>query len=74
MKVELIGSIRWDGHHRDAGEVLDLSDFDAHTLISRGRAKRFVEKETPVINRAVELQTSDAPKTTKRRSYKKKTV
>jgi len=73
MKVELLRAVSWEGVHRDAGEVLDLSDFDAHTLISYGKAKPYAEPEKPIVNRSVELETSTAPKTTKR-SYRKKII
>lgn len=77
MKVELTGSILWDGLHRDPGEVLDLSDIDAANLIGRGRAKKYeprVEVEPPIQNRSVGLETSDVePKVTKR-TYKRKTT
>lgn len=74
MKIELTGAVQWDGQHRDIGEVIDISDFDAHTLISRGRAKPYApELGDPVKqqNRSVGLETSDAPKTIKR-TYKRK--
>jgi len=73
MKVELLSSIQWDMQHRDAGEVLDISNNDAHWLISRGRAKPYAEPEYPVENRSVALETSDAPKVYKR-TYKKKSA
>lgn len=76
MKVQLTGAILWDGEHRDIGEVLDLSDFDAHTLVARGRAKMYTpDLGEPVKpqNRSVGLQTSDAPKTVKR-AYKRNTA
>lgn len=76
MKVELNDAILWNGVHRDPGEVLDLDEFDAATLIARGRAKKYeriVEPEPVVKNRSVGLKTSDVePKVTKR-TYKRKT-
>lgn len=71
MKVELLRAIHWESMHRDAGEVIDVSDFDAHTLISYGKAKAFHEGEKPAVNRSVGLTTSSIQKPAKR-TYKKK--
>lgn len=73
MKVELTRAIFWDGKHRDGGEVIDVKDFDAHTLIAYGKAKPYSEPMAPMVNRAVEIETSTAPKTTKR-TYRKKKI
>lgn len=77
MKVELRGNIQWDGQHREAGEVLDLSDFDAASLIARGRAKKYeprVEVEPVIQNRSVGLETSDTEPKVVKRTYKRKTA
>ena len=73
MKVELLRSILWFGEHQDAGQVIEISDQDANTLIAYGKAKPYAEPKAPVVNRAVEIETSTVPKTTKR-TYRKKTV
>jgi hypothetical protein len=76
MKIELMGSIQWDGAHRDPGEVIDVSDLDAAALISRGRAKKYeriVEAEPVVKNRSVGLENSDSEPKIVKRTYKRKT-
>lgn len=72
MKVELLRAIHWEKEHRDAGEVIEVSDWDAHTLISYGKAKAFEQVEKPAENRSVGLTTSSIQPTSKR-TYKRKT-
>ena len=43
MKVRLLSSIAWAGEHQEAGRALEVSDADAHWLISRGRAVAWTE-------------------------------
>jgi hypothetical protein len=71
MKIELLRSIHWGGTHRDAGEVIEVTQSDASGLIANGKATPYAEPQSPVVNRAVELEVSEAPKTIKR-TYKKK--
>jgi hypothetical protein len=71
MKVMLKSAVLWDKEHRDAGEVIEVNDVDASWLMSRGKAVPYAEPEKPVKNRAEEVETSEAPKTTKR-AWKKK--
>lgn len=65
MKVEITNAVHWDGEHRDAGSVIDVKEWDANWLISRGKAKMY-DGSAPVINRVVALETSEQPKLTKR--------
>ena len=74
MKVELLSSILWDGNHRDAGEVLDISETEAWGLIGRGRAKPYDAPAKPIENRAVGIETTTAEPKIVKRSYKKKTT
>jgi hypothetical protein len=71
MKVELLRAIHWENQHRDAGEVIEVSDWDAHTLIAYGKARAFKQVEKPAENRSVGLTTSSIQKPAKR-TYKKK--
>lgn len=71
MKIELTRSIHWAGEHRDAGEVIEVSDSDASGLMANGKGRPYAEPAKPVVNRAVELEVSDAPKISKR-TYKRK--
>lgn len=43
MKVKLVSSICWNRQHQEAGTALEVSDSDAHWLISRGRAVVWTE-------------------------------
>lgn len=70
MKVEITNAVHWDGEHRDVGDVLDVKEFDANWLISRGKAVPYIER-APLDNRAIALENSPQPKLTKR-SWKKK--
>ena len=74
MKIELLSSILWDGNHRNAGEVIDVSETDAYGLIGRGRAKPYDEPAKPIENRAVGLETTTAEPKVIKRTYKKKTT
>jgi hypothetical protein len=69
MKVEITRGVEWDGKAREPGEVIDVKEFDANWLVSRGKAVPYVEK-APLENRAVALENSPQPKLTKR-SWKK---
>ncbi len=73
MKVRLTSSVVWTGDHREAGDVLDVSDVDAKWLISRGRAVTYVEPQVIDTNRAIGVKKSEPETLTKRRSYKRKT-
>lgn len=65
MKVEITRGIHWNGEHRDPGDVIEVSEADASWLFGRQKAKPYNDT-APVINRAVEIPTSDQPKLTKR--------
>jgi hypothetical protein len=67
----LKSAVLWDKEHRDAGEVIEVNDSDASWLMSRGKAVPYEVPPEPFKNRAEEITTSEAPKTTKR-SWKKK--
>lgn len=75
MKVMVTSGIQWTGHHRDPGDVIDVSEADAAWLIGRKKAKKYVEPapipDEPMVDRSVGLETSSQPKLTKRRSWKK---
>lgn len=73
MKVRLTSSVVWTGDHREAGDVLDVSDIDAHWLMSRGRAVKYEEPQVIDTNRAIGVKKSEPETLTKRRSYKRKT-
>lgn len=69
MQVEILSSVHWDGHHRDAGDVIDVKEWDANWLICRKKAKPYTGKnpvDDPPMNRVVGLETSSEPKLTKR--------
>jgi len=72
MKIRITSAISWDRLHREAGDVLEVSDFDGHWLIARGRAVEYTEPQAIDSNRAVGVKKSDADTLTKRRSYKRK--
>jgi len=74
VKVMLRSSILWEKEHRDAGEVIEVSEIDAQWLIGRGRAVPYAEPQKPATNRAVDLETSEQPQKTVKRSWKKKTA
>ena len=74
MKIELSSSILWNGHHRDAGEVLDVSETEAYGLIARGRAKPYDPPAKPIENRAIGIETTTAEPKIVKRTYKKKTT
>lgn len=71
MKITLLSSILWGGDHREAGDVLDLAEIDAQSLIARGRAKVYTEPQQIDTNRALGVNKSTNSTLTKR-SYKKK--
>jgi hypothetical protein len=55
------------GQSRTAGDVVELSDREGRTLTAMGRVQEVtVTKEAPA-DRSVALETSDAPKLTKRK-------
>lgn len=70
-QVEIISAVHWDGHHRDCGDVIEVKDSDADWLIARKKAKPYAATMAPVVNRVIEVETSEAPKLTKR-TWKKK--
>lgn len=70
-QVEIISAVHWDGHHRDCGDVIEVKDSDADWLIARKKAKPYTATMAPVVNRVIEVETSEAPKLTKR-TWKKK--
>lgn len=72
MKVRITSAISWDRLHREAGDVLEVSDFEGHWLIARGRAVKYEEPQAIDRNRAVGVQKSETETLTKRRSYKRK--
>lgn len=72
MKIRLLGAVQWDGEHREVGDVFEVSDFDAHTLIARGRAVPYTEPQEIDTNRAIGVKKSQPESVAKRRSYKRK--
>jgi len=70
-QVEIISAVHWDGHHRDCGDVIEVKDTDAEWLIARKKAKPYTATIAPIVNRVIEVETSDAPKLTKR-TWKRK--
>jgi len=72
MKIRLTSSILWDGYHREAGDVLDLTDVESSNLIGRGRAVPYVEPEKITTNRAIGVEKSEPENVTTRKSYKRK--
>jgi hypothetical protein len=75
MNVRLKSSILWNGQHKSAGEVLDVSETEAYNLISRGRAVKHTEPEPskPQTNRSVGLESSEETQNVVKRAYKRKT-
>lgn len=71
QQVEIISPVHWDGHHRDCGDVIEVKDADAAWLIGRGKAKAYSGEVAPILNRVVEVETSEQPKLTKR-TWKRK--
>jgi hypothetical protein len=51
--------------------VIEVKDSDADWLIARKKAKPYTAAIAPVVNRVIEVETSEAPKLTKR-TWKKK--
>ena len=72
MKITLTSSILWGGQHREAGDVLDLTDTEALNLIGRGRAVPYTQPEEITTNRAVGVKKSQPENVTTRKSYKRK--
>jgi hypothetical protein len=70
-QVEIMNAVHWDGHHRECGDVIQVKDSDADWLIARKKAKPYEGNSAPVVNRVIEVETSDAPKLTKR-TWKRK--
>jgi len=70
MKVEITRNTFWDGKPYEVGQVVDLSDRQAEEMMANGKAKPHAEPQAPIINRAIELETSDE-KVTKRQWRKK---
>lgn len=73
-QVEIISAVHWDGHHRDCGDVIEVKDTDADWLIARKKAKPYTATIAPIVNRVIEVETSDAPKLTKRTWKRKDSV
>jgi hypothetical protein len=73
-QVEIISAVHWDGHHRDCGDVIQVKESDADWLISRQKAKPYSGETAPVVNRVIEVETSEAPKLTKRTWKRKDSV
>jgi hypothetical protein len=73
-QVEIISAVHWDGHHRDCGDVIQVKESDADWLISRQKAKPYTATIAPVVNRVIEVETSEAPKLTKRTWKRKDSV
>lgn len=72
MKIKLLSSVLWGGEHREAGDVIEVSDHDGRWLVNRGRAIEYSEPPAIDANRAVGLKKSTPETLTKRRSYKRK--
>jgi hypothetical protein len=70
-QVEIMNAVHWDGHHRECGDVIQVKDSDADWLIGRKKAKLYSGESAPVVNRVIEVETSEAPKLTKR-TWKRK--
>ena len=70
-QVEIMNAVHWDGHHRECGDVIEVKDSDADWLIARKKAKPYEGNSAPVVNRVIEVETSEAPKLTKR-TWKRK--
>ena len=70
-QVEIMNAVHWDGHHRECGDVIQVKDSDADWLIARKKAKPYEGNSAPVVNRVIEVETSEAPKLTKR-TWKRK--
>lgn len=72
MKVKILRGIEWDGLARQPGDVVDVKEFDANWLVSRGKAEIADQNaitdnySRPIENRAVALENSAQPKLTKR--------
>jgi hypothetical protein len=73
-QVEIISAVHWDGHHRECGDVIQVKESDADWLISRKKAKPYSGETAPVANRVIEVDTSEAPKLTKRTWKRKDSV
>lgn len=73
-QVEIISAVHWDGHHRECGDVIEVKDSDAEWLIARKKAKPYTATIAPVVNRVIEVDTSEAPKLTKRTWKRKESV
>jgi hypothetical protein len=73
-QVEIISAVHWDGHHRECGDVIQVKESDADWLISRKKAKLYSGETAPVVNRVIEVDTSEAPKLTKRTWKRKDSV
>ena len=65
-QVEITNAVHWDGQHRGPGDVIEVKDSDADWLIGRKKARPYDGKLAPVANRVIEVETSEAPKLTKR--------
>lgn len=70
MQIKVTSSIHWDGQHKGAGDVFEVSDNDAAWLIARGRALPYTEPAEIDRNRAIGVKKSSAKVT--KRSYKPK--
>lgn len=73
-QVEIIAAVHWDGYHRESGDVIQVKDTDADWLIARGKAKPYDGNSATVVNRVIEVDTSEAPKLTKRTWKRKDSV
>lgn len=70
-QIEIISAVHWDGEHRAPGDVIQVKDSDADWLIARKKARPYDGNSAPVVNRVIEVETSEAPKLTKR-TWKRK--
>lgn len=70
MKIQLIRGTAIDGVGYNVGEIVDVDDVLATTLMSTGKGVPHAEKATKS-DRSVGLDTSDTPKTKARSKAKK---
>ena len=68
-KIKVTRNVRIAGKHYDAGDIADVSQSDAITLIASRQAVPYEEKE--IVDRSIGLDTSTASPIVKRTRGKK---
>jgi hypothetical protein len=73
IKVEILRAVHWNGEHREPGAIIEVNDADANWLMGQSKAKIYNGPAPIENNRAIEVETSEQPKLT-RRSWKKSSL